>query len=129
MDASGIEGDDGLVVDLEFLALESSSQIRIELQKGQNPIVHGAIEYLIASSTFFFGPIHGDIGISENIFGQFVAIRPQNDANTGIDKNFVGIDMKGTIEKFEQLLGQIGGLANIPNVIEDDGEFIATQSR
>jgi len=59
--------DDGLIVDAEFLPLESPPEVGLELQPRDGARVHRGVEDLVAVLAPLLGPVHRGVRVAEQV--------------------------------------------------------------
>ena len=88
-DFSGLEIDLGLIVQCEFLALESAPQTLLDGLPLDGADVHGGLEKLITLAAVFLGLIHGGVGVLDERLGVQAVVGIDADADAGGDVQIV----------------------------------------
>ena len=128
-DAAPGERHDRLVVHHELLALHRAPEIHLHLEQGDHRSVHGGVEHLVAGPPCRLGPVHGRVGVAEDIGGVTVARGAEGDADARRGHHLMGVDFEGLRERLENALGDPGGVARGDDVSEKHGELVAAQPR
>ena len=63
----GVERDDRLVVHDEVLALDGPAQLGLEREQPHRVPVHLLVEDLVPGPTRRLGPVHGDVGVAQDV--------------------------------------------------------------
>ena len=66
-EAARVQGDHGLVVEDELIALEGSAQIHLEAETFHRRGVHRGVEDLEARAAVLLRAIHGEVGASQQV--------------------------------------------------------------
>ena len=80
-DSVRAQGHNGLVVNSKFLALDSPSQICLQLQTCHSIVAHSRVEYLIACLAKCLGTVHRRVGVAEKLFGLLITCCTNGDSN------------------------------------------------
>src|SRR3954465_6094925 len=80
-----LEINDGLIIKLKTFTHERFAQVEFDCSSILQAGVHAGLEESIFASSFSFGSIHGQIGVSQKLVGVGAIVRNHGNADTGID--------------------------------------------
>src|SRR6185369_11817213 len=81
-ESSGLQSNNRLVVNSEFLVFDRLSQIAFELQTRNRARVHALVKQFVTRLAIFFGAIHRDVCVAQNVVCPIVTTRAECDADT-----------------------------------------------
>ncbi len=70
---SAVEGDDGLIVNAQLVAIDRAAQVVLHLQQINRVRVHSFIEYFVTGLPLRFGAVHRSVRITQHVLGMIVA--------------------------------------------------------
>ena len=91
--------------------------------------MHRWIAHFVARLAKSFGPGHRSICIAQHIFRGAVAGAAKGNADTRRGEHRLSIDIKGCLNGLLDSFGHANSFTGIPDVIQQDREFIASQPR
>ena len=122
--------DDGLVVQLEFVAQQRAPHVLFELAAVARVRLHGGLEEAIAVAALGFRLVEREVGVAHELVGVAGVLRRQRDADRGADDDLASIDVVGLGERQKNAVRQDGGLVALVHVGNlDHCELIAAESR
>src|SRR5215213_5644397 len=123
----GIERHLGLIVDLEAALFDRPPEIFLELEALEGPGVHAGTEHLVAP----FGPlglIQGCVRVPQEVGRPYGATVTKGDPHAGGDGDFVLGDGERLVQGRQQTLRDTDRSTRIPEVCEQDGELVPTET-
>ncbi len=106
-------------------ALDRPPQIGFQLQAGHHEAVHDAVEHHVAGAPRGLGPVHGGVGVAQQILRPLVLRRVDGDADRGGDEDLVAAEIDGGRQAVVDALGHAHGVADVAPAFEQDGELVA----
>jgi len=94
-DRTTLGGDLGLVMDFEPAFIQTLAKITLQVLALANELIHAGDEETAAVPAIGLGPIHGDIGIHQELFGVLGMSREDRDSDAGADQDVMAVDRKG----------------------------------
>ena len=108
--------DDGLVVQLEFVAQQRAPHVLFELAAVARLRLHGGLEEAIAVAAFGFRLVEREVGMAHERVGVVGVLRRQRDADAGADDDLAAIDVVRLGEARQDAVGQDGRLIALVHV-------------
>ena len=124
----GVQIDEGLIVELEFVAFEGPVQIVARPQPSDRPRVLLQVVELDPAPPPFLGPVHGGIGIAQEHGRRVVAADREGDPHTGRDEHLTVVELEGLAQGGQGPFGGVAGTAGVGHVFEQDGELVAPEA-
>ena len=121
--------DDGLVVQLEFVAQQGAPHVLFELAAVARFRLHGGLEEAIAVAAFGLRLVEREVGVADERIGVGgVLLRRERDADRGADDDLASVDVVGLGDRRKDTVGQDGRLVALVHVGDlDDREFVAAE--
>jgi len=88
------QGQDGLVIEVEFLAFQRQPQIVFQMHEPDGVFEHPGIEDLEPVASLILGPVQGDVGVAQEFLGLVVHGRAHDHAHGGRNVDVVAAQMK-----------------------------------
>ena len=95
---------------LQLLARDGLAQLALQLQALVDGNLHLRGEEMQGIAPGMLGPVHGGIGLLENVRGLLQAQRVQGDADTGADRQLMAVDQATAVQAAQQFLAHCCGL-------------------
>ena len=92
---------------------------------------HRFFEDLVAVLVAFLAPVHGDIGLPEQVFGPVsacFAVPAHDDPGAGGDEHLVVVEDEGGSQPPRDPAGNADRLRYVLDVLEQDGELVSAAS-
>ena len=118
---------DGLIVDLHLPPLVYVTQSPFQIETCQCLTVHLRRIELDVSSPPPLGPVHGGVGILEQLFHRFAVLRIDRNADTGSHEIAASIDLHRTVQRIADLARHHTDLTGVLDMIEHHHELVAPQ--
>src|SRR5580704_11596648 len=90
--------------------------------------MHGWIAHLVPGLTKSFGTRHRCVRIAEHILRRAIPAAAECNTHARCCEYGLPIDIKGQFEVLLNSFSYANSFASVPNVIQQDGEFIASHS-
>ena len=124
------EGHDWLVLQPELLPLDGAAQVRFELQTLDCALVHRGVENRALVAAGRLRTIHGDVGVSHQIFVGGVDRGADRDADARSGEDFLPAThadwcSHGLLDAF----GNAHGVTGIADVVQENRELVPAESR
>ncbi len=124
-----VDGDDRLIEDPEFVAGKRAPKVVFEAERRDDLAVHCVVEDCEAVAAHRFGPVHGGVGIAQEIFGALVLRVPQRNADADRGEDLGPAEIEGNPELFLDALGGHRSASDVLDVFDQDHEFVAPEPR
>ena len=128
VDASGAEVDDRLIPDDEFLVLDGSAQIGVELQSGHGLLVHSLVEHLVPRFPGGLGVIHCGVGVAEQVVGCVVLELVERDPDAGAGEYLAAAELERCGQLGLQAFGDEAGISARLDAVQQDHELVAADA-
>ncbi len=109
--------------------IQRSAQVALDHALACDQIVHVAGEDRMPTAAVLLGFVERDVGLAQQVCRIGVGAARDGDADGGADMDLVAHQAEGLAELAEQALAEFLGGAEALDVEDDDGEFVAAQSR
>ncbi len=127
-DLSRRQRDNGLIVQAEFASLDGPAQVCLELQSGNGPVPHLAVEYLAACAAARLGSVHCRVRIPQHGFGRLIVRCARGDPDTGSGEDLLSVQGERHRERFLHTLGHAERIADVADVLQQHGELVTAES-
>ena len=124
-----LQAHDRLVVGQEIAALDRPAQVRLQVQAEHGLFAHGLVEDRVAIAAFALGPVHGRIGVAQQLLAALVARMPQGDAHAGRRIELTPGHPQRPAQQGQQARCQVAHAAAAVLAGDQDREFVAAQAR
>ncbi len=120
--------DDGLVVQLEFVAQQGAPHVLFEVAAVARFRLHGGLEEAIAVAALGLRLVEREVGMANERVGVVGVLRRERDADRGADDDLASVDIVRLGDGRKDAVGQDGDLIVLVHVGNlDDGEFVAAE--
>ena len=126
-DGAVAQPDHRLVVKLQFLALDRTLQVVLDLHVLDHPRAHDLIEDLVAAAAVLLGAVEGGVGVPDQTLG-FLAAGADRDSDAGADEVLPAAQDEGPGERLGDALGDPRGAVLAADVLGEDGEFVPAEA-
>ena len=125
-----LQADDRLVVHRELVQHDRLLQVRAQLQPLEHALVHRRLEDPVAALAVPLRDVHGDVGVAKQLFGvrRRAARLDEADADAGAWEHLLAVDLELCLEGAQQPGGRVGGVREVGDAIEQDGELVAAEA-
>ena len=114
---------DGLVLEKQLAPLDGAVQIGLELHQVDSLVVHGVIEHGVARLAGVLGPVHGDVGVAQQLLRLAVVAARKSDTDTRAGEDVVLIHRERLRQGTLDTGGGLGGLLLPVKVLEQKGRI------
>ena len=122
------ERDDRLVFEPELIALERAAQIVLHPQARDRPAAHALVEHLVPGAASVLGPVHRRVRVADQLIRALPA-GGERDPDAGRDEMLASREHERTRERSRDPLRGVDRVALGGDVLEQDSELIAPESR
>ncbi|MNF71292.1 hypothetical protein D3C84_532390 [compost metagenome] len=127
--ATGLEVVNRLVIHAQFLLFQRTAQFGCRL----NPLLRMSSQFFgverVTVATSAFGLEQGRVGVAQQLFSAQGITGKQADADAGVDKQPMTVNVKRLLETVDDPLGQCCGMHQLWTTFSQYGELIAAQPR
>ena len=123
------ERHDRLISEYQLVPGQRLAQAGFDLDARAELLTQAEVEQLQAATALGLGPVHRHIGFAQHVFGIGLRIARYRHADAGEHRQLGRAEGKGPLEGVEHALGQRHGLALALDVLGEDHELIAAQTR
>jgi hypothetical protein len=127
-DAAAAQRDLGLVVQHELVALEGPPQLTLQVETEAGPRTHRHFEDLIPGPASFLGPVHGQVGVAQQVVGPVLTVVAQGDADAGAHEHLMAPEVDGPADVVDDALRHAGGLDFVFDLFEQHRELVAAHA-
>ena len=126
-----IAGDvaDGLVVRLEFVALERRPHIHFQQAPRLRARVHAGLEEAIGAAAVGLGAVQREVGVLQQLVGIAAVLRRQRDADRDADHDLMVVDLVRRGDHLDETAGERSGRSLLGAADLDHGELVAAEPR
>lgn len=124
-DRSAGEGDDRLEMNVDLVVLEGLAQRLLQRQAPHHLRVHGVIEQAITGPAGGLGPVHGRVGVADDVGRRIVALPAGGDADAARELELLLVHGDRPGDRFEDTLGHAGGVLLLAQVLQQHQELVA----
>ena len=110
---------------MQLPLLDGAAQIALELQAAVLLSAHADVEDLDLVGPCALGPVHGDLGLAQQLGGVLVGAVVESDADGGGENDLLAGDVDGGAQRAAHLLGQHGQLARVGLAEQEQRELVA----
>jgi len=125
---AALEVDDGLVVEDELPLVHRS----LQLGRAFEPLHHGRLQgrlvHLVTVLAAGLGGIHGHVRRLQDLRGVLGPDSAQGDPDAAVYLHLVVLDGEGRFQVDDDALGQLAGVVGSFGLLEEDGEFVASET-
>ena len=108
--------------------IECCAQLALDQPSARQDVVHVAGKNLVAAATVLLCLIERDVGLAQQVVGIRAGVGRHCDADACADEHLVAHQQERPAEVIQQLGAQILGGADVPDVDQYDGEFVAAEA-
>src|SRR6185503_1903041 len=112
--------DDRLIKDLEFVALDRTSEVGFQLESAELARMYLTLEYLVAGLAGILRAVHCDVRVAKKILSFAKDLIGKDDANTGTREHFVIVQIECGGEHLLQTLGNVNNRSSIAGTRKQD---------
>ncbi len=94
----------------------------------RDPFLHGLVEELVAVASVALGPVHGDVGVGEELLRRLGPVGGQRDADARTHAGIVVPEAKRRPEHADDALCHVGRLLDAFDVLAQHDELIAPEA-
>ena len=119
--------DDRLVVHRQLVAVDGQTDLALERQAADDPVVHGLVEGDREVAAVFLGRVHGGVGFAEQRLGVVQRPRPtgHRDADARGDRDRRRAGLERGAEGESGAFGDLARLVLVAHRRQDDDELVA----
>jgi len=128
-EAPGLERDDGLEVQHEFMAFQGAPQLQLQLRVPLGARGHVVREALEVVAPLALGVVHGEIGVAQQRVGVLVVHRIDRQADARREVELVARHLGALGHRCEQALRDLRDFVEVGHALEQHGELVVAQSR
>ena len=119
--------DDGLELDPQLRGLERMEEVGSQLHAGERRRVHLRLEEHVAVLAIRLGPIHGHVGIAQQVAGPEVRAAGEGHPDAGARHHPLPLHHERGLEGAEQAPGQPDRVGGSAGVLHQDRELVTAQ--
>ena len=119
------QAEDRLVDERQLVVFDCPLQVDLEVEALDYRRVHPGLEDRVAALATALGPVHGQVGVSQQGLG---LLGPGGDPDTGADEELALAQLERWLQRSEQPLRGPCGVAGLAQLLEEHGEFVAPQA-
>src|SRR2546428_6760310 len=119
--------DDRLIMDAEFLLLDSLSQVALQAQSGHGTGMHARVEHFVTSLAILLGSVHGGVGVAQNVFGPIVTGAAECDADACSREGRVLVEFKRGSQFLLYSLRDADCIARVIDAANQDRELVTAE--
>jgi len=119
--------DDGLELDTQLRGLERMEEVGAQLHAGERRRVHLGLEEHVAILAVRLGPIHGHVGIAQQVAGPEFRASGEGHPDAGARHHPLPLHHERGLEGAEQAPGQSDRGGGTAGVLHQDRELVAAQ--
>ena len=119
---------DRLVDDLERAVLDRLAQLALHVEPAHHLVVHGGVEHGVAALAVGLGAVHGDVGVAHHLLRLGLGGR-ERDPDRGADEQLAPVEQERRLQAVQDALGDDRRLARVADVVEQERELVAAESR
>ena len=116
-------------MDAKFLSFRRLAKVRFQPETTRSGGMHGWIAHFVARLAKCLGAGHRGICIAEHVLRRAIATAAESDADARGCEDRLPIDIEGRLYVLLNSFRHPNSFAGIPDVIQQDGELVASQSR
>src|SRR6185369_6467161 len=127
-ESSGLQSNNRLVVNSEFLVFDRLSQIAFELQPRNRARVHSLVKQFVARLAIFLGAIHRDVCVAQNVVRPIVTARAECDADTRRSECRILVEHEGLAQFVLNSLCDSDGISRISHSAQKNCKLVAAET-
>ena len=126
-DLARAEVEGRLVVEEQLPRLQGPPQVALELHPLDQLGVHLGVVALVAALAGRLGPVHGQVGVAQQLVGAVdVAVHP-GDAHAAPDVQLAPVDLERLAQPFQHPVGHLDDVDVVAGVLDQHGELVAAE--